>query len=787
MGERVDDGELDRLADEAAEVLELGLGLPDRAGWEAVRRDFMAWFGRRGLDAYAQDLGAVEWGRGRSSDQELPALWHRQLREGIGRPSDIAAAGELRALVKWLIPTVLAPPESGVLLDTGPSISPPPLPESTGGDLFDFRSGTFNGQVVGVQHVRNTYGAPPPGEAQPGPVNWPLAKDIEPLTHGVRPTRRVKDLPALPPYVGREQDAAVNSALKRASSRSGLVVVQGQAYVGKSRTALAAIAEVFPRRRVFAPAQHEDLRKLPALLHGRAEPCVVWLDDLDGHLGECGLEPRLLARLTALEAVVLATMREEAYDKCVGTSAHGRLLDLAELVDLPATWEAAELARAKDMADPRLVEAARESGTSGVATYLAIGPRLWKDWQRARNAARHPRAHALVRAALDLARCGFKGPVPQDLLVTVHEGYGIAGLEKESLEDALEWAGRRRYGVLRMLARGMRDDRPVWEVLPYLVHTAEQDEGFPPVAGWVWRHALAAVSGNPAHDFEVTAGARQAFLREAEAGDARAMHSLGVLDEAFGAWEEAESWFRRAADTGWPESAGHVGRLLVQRGESRQAEPYLETAAEAGDDEAATLLGTLLRERAAKWFGAAADLGNPEAAHRLGDLLLADGDFEGAGDRYLAAERSGYAEAARSTGMLHLLANEPGKAHVLLTRAVEAGDEPAVTLLADMRGDPQTSKEVADYFSSTATYPLDNAHHGVVMEEEGRPREARKDYEKGHAAGDPYAAYRLALLLEKQGNPEEAKLWYRKAADMDHPAALKALAEHPATPDTVKE
>ncbi|MFE2882816.1 hypothetical protein [Streptomyces sp. NPDC059272] len=510
MGEHVDDEELEWLVGEGAELLLAGWGSTDRA---AVRDDFIDWFMRRGSSDCAENIVDLFQSVEPPVRQDLTGPWHRQLRAGIRQSlSPETAADELRALIdRWS--------------QTRPS-------GPTGGDLIDFRRSTFNGQVVGVQHVRNTYGAPPLGEAQPGPLDWPLARDVEPLTHGVRPTGRVKGLPALPPYVGRDQDGMVNSALEQARSEGGLVIVLGQAYVGKSRTALAAMAQVVPEYRVFAPAQHEDLRKLPALLRGRGERCVVWLDDLDGHLGDRGLEPRLLAQLTGLEAVVLATMREDVYDTYVRTSAPGRLLDLANTVEIPVAWEAAELKRAEETEDPRLVEAARESGTTGVPAYLTIGHRFWNDWHRDRNPGRHPRAHALLRAALDLARCGLKGPLSQDLLVAVHEGYGITGLEREPLDDAFEWAGREQYGVLRMLNRSGSKMAPCWEVLPYFVRTAEQGEGFPPVAGWVWGQAVEAARANPsAYDVEsVIAGARAGYLREAEAGDGAAMYALGLLE-----------------------------------------------------------------------------------------------------------------------------------------------------------------------------------------------------------------------------------------------------------------
>ncbi|MFI6547009.1 hypothetical protein ACIBO9_27540 [Streptomyces prunicolor] len=718
------------------------------------------------------------------------ALWRGQLREGIGRPSDIAAASELRSLIDRLLPTVLLAPSDGALLGIGRPTSLPLLPEPTDRDLIDFRSGNFNGPVVGVQHVSNTYAAPPPSDAQPGLLDWPLAKDVEPRTHGVRPTRRMKGLPALPPYVGRDQDAAVNSALAQASSEGGLVVVLGPAYVGKSRTALAAMAQVLSDHRVFAPAQHEDLRKLPAQLKGRTERCVVWLDDLDVHLGNGGLEPRLLGQLTGLETVVLATMREEAYAKYARrTSAQGRLLGLAQLVELPRAWGPAERKRAEETGDPRLIEAARESGTVGVATYLAIGPRLWNDWQLAPNRERHPRAHALVRAAVDLARCGLKGPLPQDLLVTVHEGYGIAGLERESLEDAWEWAGRKRYGVLHMLRRGERAKEPFADALPYFVHTAEQDETFPPVAGRVWSHALEAARANPAtYDVEsVAAGARAAYLREAEAGDASAMHALGLLEESVGEGEKAEPWFRQAAEAGRVEAAGHLGRRLVERGKSREAEPFLEVAAEAGDGDAGTLLGKLLLERAERWLKAAAKAGNPEAAHRLGDVLLGRLDVFGATEYYFDAARMGYSGVALSMGLCSLLHNERDQADVWLGRAASDGGERVGDLQELLSLEPESLETAVANFASADGWPLDIAHYGVVLEKQGHPDEARTQYEKAYKSGDSYGAYRLATLLEAQGKPAEATTWFRKAAAMGHPAALKALAERPATPDTVKE
>ncbi|MCX5363009.1 sel1 repeat family protein [Streptomyces sp. NBC_00124] len=648
------------------------------------------------------------------------------------------------------------------------------------GDHLDFRDATFHDQVIGVQHVRNTYETRP-GAPQPVVDDWPSAKDVGLLAHGVRPTRRAQGLPLLPPYVRRDADEAVRAALEQAGADGGLVVVLGEPFAGKTRTALEAAAEVLPDARVFTPARGEDMRALPAVLRGRPDRFVLWLDDLDTHLGD-GLEPRLLAQLTGQGVVVLATLREDAYDDCRNTP-RGRVLDLAHMVELPREWSEADRERAEIAGDARLTEAAHRSGVEGAAAYLSVGPLLWEEWQRARRADRHPRGHALVRAAIDLARCGLHGPISQDLLVKVHEAYYVvAGMERESVDDALAWAAEKRHGALRMLRRcGTR----TWEVAPYLVETAVQDASFPAVDESVWRCALEAARGDAAYDFEVVARrAGEAFRSAADAGDRQAMFELGRLRETLGRDAEAERWFRRAAEAGQTEAAGRLGRLFVERGEAKDAEPFLEAAAESGDAGAATLLAKVLLERAGQWLQAGAAGQDLEAYHLLGDLHFGSGDDDGAWDCYISAATAGRTEIAISFARWHLVHNERETAKVWLQRAADAGSKPAARTLRHPADRPQSVEDAAEYFGDTDGYPLDIAHHGVVLEKLGRPDKARAQYEKAHASGDPYGAYRLAVLLEKQGKPDEAKTWYRKAAEMGHPAARKALDGNP---DTVKE
>ncbi|MFH8772220.1 MULTISPECIES: hypothetical protein [unclassified Streptomyces] len=756
------------LASIGAEVL---VARRDPVEWTRVRKAFAAWFKSNGAPGYETELRVDPWPAAGLTELERK-VWFTRVRMTLDHaPDGNAAAEQLHVLIEKFAP---AP-------DEGRTPAPGPEPEQHPprlSDHVDFRSGTFHGQVIGVQ-VQNTYGAQPT-HSHPSPADWPTAGELEPLAHGVRPARRTKGLPQLPPYVERDMDGAVGSAV----AEGGLVVVLGEPFAGKSRTALAALATVLPTARVYAPARHADLRGLPDLLRGRPDRCVLWLDDLDGHLGGGGLEPRLLARLTGQGVVVLATLREDAYDEHRQTS-RGRVLDLAQLVELPRDWSRAERGRAEGAGDPRLAQAARRSGPEGAAAYLAVAPLLWDEWRRARRPDRHPRGHALVRAAMDLARCGLRGPLPQELLVEVHETHEVpAGLDRESVEEAFAWAVEERFGVLPLLRRG---GPRVWEVAACLVDMAEEDGGLPPVSGALWHRAVQVARENGAYDFETVAAlARTAFRDAAEGGDKTAMYRLGLLEESLGSGEEAEEWFRRAAEAGVTKAAGHLGRLLVERGEGREAESFLERAAEAGDGRAATLLGKLLRDRAEKWFEVGVEQEDSEAAHLLGDLLITSGGSERLWDLYYEAASAGRAEVARSIGMYHLVWNQRISGGTWLRRAADSGDREAAGMLRHADA-TESLEDALSLFASSDTYPLDHAHRGALLEGSGRADEAREDYLEGFARGDSYAAYRLAALLEKQGKPDEATTWYRKAAALGHPAALKALGEASGKPDTVKE
>ncbi|MFC8387617.1 hypothetical protein [Streptomyces sp. NPDC057238] len=685
----------------------------------------------------------------------------RTSRKFESEPPPLLAPSPTRAPVR--------PPARAPLPRPAPAPQPPPPPPAvvrTAGDHVDFREATFHDRVIGVQH--NHYG-PAPTSAE-----WRPVRHVDPLEFGVRPTRHAGGLPDVPPYVPRDCDDDLRSEL----ARSGLVLVLGERYVGKSYTAWRGVRSL-PGHRLYAPALREDLRPLLATLQGRPGDYVLWLDELTDHLGagSGGLDPQLLGRLTALGVVVLGTMSpDEYYRRRAGTAPGDRVVAVARTVELAREWSEAELERLAGLDDPRAYSAYLWSGREGAASYFAIGHLLFDEWRRAGTRLEHPRGRLLVRAAVDLARCGVRGPVPAGLLRSVQEQYGAE--DRESFEDALAWATTPLFGVSGLLVQG--DEPDTWRAYGALVAEALRSGGdLEPVPDAVWWTLLdAAEGGAPLDRGAVLDAARVALQARLEADDADVLYAFA--DRVGG--PERDELLRRAADAGHLRAAEEwAAHLLHHEGDEKGALRYLEAAAERGSADAAREAGRLHLGRAEKWLERAR---GAEAAHLLGDLLLLRGDYEAAHNAYLDAEKAGHAAVARSSAMYHLLMNAPGKARVWLTRAVTAGDESAGELLSGLESEVD---DLADYFAPSPAFPLDYAHYGTLAEAQGRKDEARKLYEEGHAAKDPYAAYRLGALLDGQGRPAEARDWYRKAAELGHPAARKALGATPDPPATVEE
>lgn len=287
----------------------------------------------------------------------------------------------------------------------------------------------------------------------------PLVRDLEdPVTLGVHPAASwgVSRPDRCPAFVARDAD----SLLKQALRRDRFLLLVGESTAGKSRAAYELVRAELPGHRLVQPSGRASVQAA-AELAADTPQSVLWLDDLERFLGYGGLAGAAVRRV--LEAAgdaryIVATMRSEEHAKfsgrlTAGLDGIGRealrqgwdVLRLAARVDLPRMWSPQEIARARrNVVDVRLVEAVGHAREYGVAEYLAAAPQLLAEWRDAWAPATHPRAAAMVLAAVDARRAGIHRPLTMSVLRQVHKPYlrrrGGARLRPEAVEDALAWA-----------------------------------------------------------------------------------------------------------------------------------------------------------------------------------------------------------------------------------------------------------------------------------------------------------------------------------------------------------
>jgi hypothetical protein len=371
-------------------------------------------------------------------------------------------------------------------------------------------------------------------------------------------------------------------------------------------------------------------------VRGRPGRYALWLDELDGHLGEHGLDAGLLAQLAALRVPVVATMSDEAYDKHrFGGGRASKVLGGVPTVDLPRHWTGTELTALAGAGDPRLRDALERRGDCGVTEYLAVAPELWDIWRRADRPHRsggHPLGHLLVRAAVDAARCGISGPVPEDLIGDMMEAYetGVAEPDWESDDEALAWATKKQHGLTGLLTdHGERGMAAFGSLIADTEAAPEPPEI--PVPVWVEVIEHAATEDDEPYPAAVSSAMRAHCTPRAEAGDGDAAALLGFVADLEDDRPTALHWLRRAAGARIRDEElalavlRMLGESLAADGEHEEAAAYLRRAAEKGDAEAAYDLSRLLRDRADHWLRQAADAGHATAKAELARAAEPDG------------------------------------------------------------------------------------------------------------------------------------------------------------------
>jgi tetratricopeptide (TPR) repeat protein len=137
------------------------------------------------------------------------------------------------------------------------------------------------------------------------------------------------------------------------------------------------------------------------------------------------------------------------------------------------------------------------------------------------------------------------------------------------------------------------------------------------------------------------------YRRAAETGFSSAMVSLAGFLHDRGAMDESETWYRRAAETGDRHAMALLAQFLDVRGAMDESETWYRRAAETGDSYAMTSLAEILNIRGAMdesetWYRRAAETGHVPAMASLAQILHERGRTEDAAAMYLQAAKKAH-------------------------------------------------------------------------------------------------------------------------------------------------
>ncbi|EPH44928.1 tetratricopeptide repeat protein [Streptomyces aurantiacus] len=575
------------------------------------------------------------------------------------------------------------------------------------------------GAVHGDVSVVGGAGSP----ARQPPATPVRVRDADPFLLGVhRPIRlRGSDPAPLPGYVPRDLDGPGSGGLRDLMTAGRFVLLVGSSSVGKTRSLYEAVRDRLPDWSLLQPA---DTRQLTELCADPPERLVLWLDELQNHLGGSnGLTASVLRELLVpgRSILVVATLWPHLYDTYTGPPnvpgggarqdveadddphrGERELLKLADVVQVGAGFTAAERERADAVAgDDARLRAALESTDFGLTQVIAGAPQLVHRWESA-----DPYARGLLTAAVDATLLGARAPLPAALLRAAVPGYCTAaergGAPEDWFEAALAYATRQLLGataplvpVTAGLEMGHRDG---YRVADYLVQYVGRARRAVPPPQTFW--------------------------------DACAGHLTDTAD------------------------ARRTGAAAVARQRFAAAVPLLRRAADAGDVGAMRDLGELYRRT-----------GDADAAQEMADRLEASEDSHAALYRVLLAgwdfeELLDLAEAGNDYAIGHVIEyGHPRLAMSLLLEHMDPDDLGAWYRLAELLRDEGEDQRAIDILELVLEREPADAPDDTVLfltellKQEGREERLRELTEE---QGYFWAAHQLADLLHERGRTDEA-------------------------------
>lgn len=415
----------------------------------------------------------------------------------------------------------------------------------------------------------------------------PRVRDLDNLVAlGVHPAAPLPDAPRsrMPEFVARDIMPQLCDVIRG----DRFVLLVGESTAGKSRAMYEAMVSLLAEYRVIEPVGREGLQ-IAIETATAISRCVLWLDDIERFLGSQGLTGAAVRKLLGTprqRRFILATMRSEEYAKYSGRAGHGSadlgretlrhgwdVLRLATRLNLSRLWSPAELARAEEhRGDPRINEALSHAERFGVAEYVASGPQLLADWQDAWAPGTHPRAAALVQAAVDARRAGIHRPLPLSVLAQIHEHYlqkrGGELLRPEPIETALAWATTPLHATSSLLLPASGE---TYLAFDYLIDAAEKtpmlSDALIALVNWAMpNEALGIVE--IAWEWHCLSAVEAACHRAAADGKIEATYTLSQLirerDGAIAALKFAQQAYERQLKTFGPDHPNTLGlRQLI--------------------------------------------------------------------------------------------------------------------------------------------------------------------------------------------------------------------------------
>lgn len=658
------------------------------------------------------------------------------------------------------------------------------------------------------------------------PPGRPVREALNPFDYDVheaiRPFKAALPVPGLPTYVPRSHDGALEKVTRSAlTGTSGVAVLLGDSYTGKTRSAWEQVQGLPDGWRLWHPASPDELlEKLPRV----APRTVLWLNELHLYLctDDVHRDETAAARLIELvrdpgrgPILVLGTVWHEYRLKMVPAGNDNdlrpqvRALISRHFIPVLETFTHAELRALSITAedDPALAEAQSNAEQGQITQYLAGGPAQAERYQTAA-----PAAKAVLHAAMDARRLGWGLSLPLGFLKDAALAY-LTDLQQDRLaadwfERALEYllppcrGARGPLWIPRAETEARSAPQATYRLADYLEQFGKRTRFLecPPDKFWLaalceevavrdrtalaraaydrgrtaiaYRLADAAMAGGNAsgiasfaYRIEQREG-REASLPylqfAAEHGDTWSQVQMGWWHEDRGEWDTAEAWYSRADDGTNP--AAIVGRAAVHTrlGHRDEAEPLYERALSVGGARS-------VEYEARKLAGE----GNHDLALSLAERSFDHGNYEAL------------------TGLAWTyLSKDADRAFAVMTYAMTLGFPDAVTelmILSSTQDDVDRTLAYCDLAEQTGganalrVAGLMHAQYGNERRAAGflwRASNVRPDqWESFHdACAGSLALQKLGELREKQGRICSARKIYRKLAKSGSSYALVKLS-----------